>query len=57
MNNNVFQSHGENADLGEHINKTFEYPQDVASMCKSFNHSHHPQTFQKEYMKKMWAKR
>jgi hypothetical protein len=22
--------------LGEHINKTFTYPQDVASICKSF---------------------
>jgi hypothetical protein len=46
MKNNVFQCHGESTDkqqfmktvgvLGEHINKTFTYPQDVASICKSF---------------------
>lgn len=46
MNGNVFQCHGENTDkqqflktvgvLGEHIDKTFTYPQDVASVCKSF---------------------
>jgi hypothetical protein len=46
MKGNVFQSHGENNDkqqfiktvgvLGEHIDKTFLYPQDVASVCKSF---------------------
>jgi hypothetical protein len=46
MKGNVFQSHGENADkqqfmktvgiLEEHINKTFTYPQDIASVCKSF---------------------
>jgi hypothetical protein len=42
----VFQCHGENINkqqffktvgvLEEHINKTFTYPQDVASVCKSF---------------------
>jgi hypothetical protein len=46
MKGNVFQCHGETTDkqqytrtvgvLGEHINKTFTYPQDVASVCKSF---------------------
>jgi hypothetical protein len=46
MNGNVFQCHGESTDkhhflktigvLGEHINKTFTYPQTVASVCKSF---------------------
>jgi hypothetical protein len=46
MKNNVFQCHGENTDkqqfpktvgvLEEHINKTFSYPQDVASVCRSF---------------------
>jgi hypothetical protein len=47
MKGNVFQCHGENTDkqqflksvgvLGEHINKTFTYPQDIASvLCKSF---------------------
>jgi hypothetical protein len=46
MKGNVFQCHGENTDkqqflksvgvLGEHINKTFTYPQDIASVCKSF---------------------
>jgi hypothetical protein len=44
MKGNVFQCHGESASkqqflktvgvLEEHINKTFEYPQDVASICK-----------------------
>jgi hypothetical protein len=47
MKGNVFQCHGENIDkqqflktvgvLEEHINKTFVYPQDVASVCKSFD--------------------
>jgi hypothetical protein len=46
MKGNVFQCHGENTDkqqflktvgvLDEHINKTFTYPQDVASICDSF---------------------
>jgi hypothetical protein len=46
MKENVFQCHGEHADkqqflktvgvLEEHINKTFKYPQDVASICKTF---------------------
>jgi hypothetical protein len=46
MKNNVFQCHGENNStqqfmktvgvLEEHINKTFDYPQDVASVCKTF---------------------
>ncbi len=46
MKGNVFQCHGENIDkqqflrtvgvLGEHVNKTFTYPQDFASVCKSF---------------------
>ena len=46
MNNNVFQCHGENGDkqqflktvgvVGEHVNKTFESPQDVASVCEWF---------------------
>jgi hypothetical protein len=46
MKGNVFQCHVENTDkqqflksvgiLGEHINKTFTYPQDIASVCKSF---------------------
>jgi hypothetical protein len=46
MKGNVFQCHGENTDkqqflktvgvLEEHVNKTFTYPQDVASVCKSF---------------------
>jgi hypothetical protein len=46
MNGNVFQCHGESTDkqqflktmgvLGEHVNKTFTYPQDVASVCKAF---------------------
>jgi hypothetical protein len=46
MKNNVFQCHGENTDkqqflktvgvLEEHINKTFTYPQDLASICRSF---------------------
>jgi hypothetical protein len=45
LKGNVFQCHGENADKGqflktvgvleEHINKTFTYPQDLASVCKS----------------------
>jgi hypothetical protein len=46
MKGNVFQCHGKStrkqqflktvAVLEEHINKTFDYPQDVAFMCKSF---------------------
>jgi hypothetical protein len=46
MKGNVFQCHGESTDkqqflktvgvLEEHINKTFTYPQNVASVCKSF---------------------
>jgi hypothetical protein len=46
MKGNVFQCHGENTDkqqflktvgvLEGHVNKTFTYPQDVASVCKSF---------------------
>jgi hypothetical protein len=47
MNGNVFQCHGKSTDdkqqflktigvLGEHINKTFTYPQDVSSVCTSF---------------------
>ena len=46
MKGNVFQSHGENKDkqqflksvgvLEEYINKTFTYPQDVASVCTLF---------------------
>jgi hypothetical protein len=46
MKNNVFQCHGENTDkqqfpktvgvLEGHINKTFSYPQDVASACRYF---------------------
>ena len=46
MNKNVFQCHGEQNSkqqflktvgvLEEHINKTFDYPQDVASVCKDF---------------------
>jgi hypothetical protein len=46
MKDNVFQCHGENTDkqqflktvgvLEEHRNKTFPYPQDLASICKSF---------------------
>jgi hypothetical protein len=46
MEENVFQCFGESTDkqqflktvgvLSEHINKTFQYPQDVASVCKSF---------------------
>ena len=46
MKGNVFQCHGEHKDkqqflktvgvLDEHINKTFEYPQDITSVSKSF---------------------
>jgi hypothetical protein len=46
MNGHVFQCHGENTHkqqfmkavgvLEEHMNKTFIYPQDLASICKSF---------------------
>jgi hypothetical protein len=47
MKENVFQCHGEHTDkqqflktvggmLEEHINKIFTYPQDVASICKTF---------------------
>ena len=46
MKGNVFQSHGETHDkqqflktvgvLEEYINKTFTYPQDVATVCKTF---------------------
>jgi hypothetical protein len=47
MKANVFTCHGEGSPdkqqymktvgvLAEHINKTFSYPQDVASICKSF---------------------
>jgi hypothetical protein len=46
MKGNVFQCHGESISkqqflktvgvLEEHINKTFTYPQDVASVCKNF---------------------
>jgi hypothetical protein len=46
MNKNVFQYHGEHSSkqqflktvgvLEEHINKTFDYPLDVASVCKLF---------------------
>ncbi len=46
MKGNVFQCHGEHTDkqqftktvgvLEEHINKTFTYPQDIASLCKTF---------------------
>jgi hypothetical protein len=46
MKGNLFQCHGESPTkqqflktvgvLEEHINKTFDYPQDVASICKSF---------------------
>jgi hypothetical protein len=47
MNGNVFQCHGEKVDrhqftktvkaLEEHINKTFEFPQDIAPICTIFN--------------------
>ena len=46
MKNNVFQCHGKSTSkqqflktvgvLEEHINKTFDYPQDIASVCKTF---------------------
>ena len=46
MKGNIFQCHGKSTSkqqflkavgvLEEHINKTFDYPQDVASVCKSF---------------------
>jgi Reverse transcriptase (RNA-dependent DNA polymerase)/Zinc knuckle len=46
LKGNVFQCHGEHTNkqqfiktigvLDEHINKTFTYPQDVASVCKLF---------------------
>ena len=46
MKGNVFQCHGESlirqqflktvGVLEEHINKTFTYPEDVASVCKKF---------------------
>ena len=46
MNGNVFQCHGEKVDrqqfiktvkaLEEHINKTFEFPQDIAPMCTNY---------------------
>jgi hypothetical protein len=46
MKGNVFQCHGESTNkqqflktvgvLEEHINKTFTYPQDVASVCRNF---------------------
>jgi hypothetical protein len=46
MKGNVFQCHGESTDkqqflktvgvLDEHINKTFSYPQDIASICRTF---------------------
>ena len=46
MNKNVFQCHGKHSSkqqflktvgvLEEHINKTFDYPQDVDSVCKLF---------------------
>ena len=45
MKGNVFQCHGETTDkqqfiktigvLEEHVNKSFSYPQDVASLCKA----------------------
>ena len=47
MNGNVFQCHGEKVDrqqfiktvkaLEEHINKTFEFPQDIAPICTNFS--------------------
>jgi hypothetical protein len=47
MKGNVFQCHGETTNkqqylktvgvLEEHINKTFSYPQDIASVCKTFS--------------------
>jgi hypothetical protein len=47
MKGNVFQCHGETTNkqqflktvgvLDEHINKTFSYPQDIASVCKDFS--------------------
>ncbi len=47
MNGNVFQCHGEKVDrqqfiktvkaLEEHINKTFEFPQDIALICTNFS--------------------
>jgi hypothetical protein len=46
MKGNVFQCHGESTSkqqflktvgvLEEHINKTSDYPKDIASVCKSF---------------------
>jgi hypothetical protein len=46
MKGNVFQCHGESTNkqqflktvgvLDEHINKTFSYPQDIASICRTF---------------------
>jgi hypothetical protein len=46
MKGNVFQCHGKSTSeqqflktvsvLEEHINKTFDYPKDIASVCKSF---------------------
>ncbi len=46
MKGNVFQCHGETTNkqqflktvgvLEEHVNKTFAYPQDIASVCKDF---------------------
>ena len=47
MEGNVFQCHGETTNkqqflktvgvLEEHVNKNFTYPQDVASVCKTFS--------------------
>jgi hypothetical protein len=67
MKGNVFQCHGESASkqqflktvgvLEEHINKTFEYPQDVASICKKLETAEitPPKTITKdEYEKMMW---
>jgi hypothetical protein len=46
MKGNVFQCHGESTNkqqflktigvLDEHINKTVSYPQDIASICRTF---------------------
>ena len=46
MKGNIFQCHGKGASkqqflktvgvLEEHINKSFNYPQDIASVCKLF---------------------
>ncbi len=68
MKGNVFQCHGESTNkqqflktvrvLDEHINKTFSYPQDIASICRTskLSNLHNLPISPKKNMPKTWAR-